>query len=100
MGGNGKSMTKAEIAELMSTIGGYSKKDANEMVEVLLEQIKKTLERGDKIKIAGFGNFEVKKKSDRRGRNPQTGEELTIQSWRVLAFKPSAVLKNAINENS
>ncbi|GLI37561.1 integration host factor subunit alpha [Geobacter hydrogenophilus] len=93
-------MTKAEIAELVSTKGGYSKKDANEMVEVLLEQIKKTLERGDKIKIAGFGNFEVKKKSDRRGRNPQTGEELTIQSRRVLAFKPSAVLKNAINENS
>ncbi|EHP85849.1 histone family protein DNA-binding protein [Geobacter metallireducens RCH3] len=70
------------------------------MVEVLLEQIKKTLEREDRIKITGFGNFEVKRKADRRGRNPQTGEALTIQSRRVLTFKPSAVLKNSINGES
>lgn len=93
-------MTKAEIAELVSTRGGYSRKEADELVEALLEQIKKTLEREDKIKIAGFGNFEVKRKATRRGRNPQTGEALTIQSRRVLTFKPSAVLKNAISGNS
>lgn len=92
-------MTKAEIADLVSTKCGYSRKEANELVEVLLEQIKKTLEREDKIKIAGFGNFEVKKKADRQGRNPQTGEALTIQSRRVLTFKPSAVLRNAVNGN-
>ncbi|ABB33271.2 LOW QUALITY PROTEIN: integration host factor, alpha subunit [Geobacter metallireducens GS-15] len=93
-------MTKEEIAELVSTKGAIQRREADEMVEVLLEQIKKTLEREDRIKITGFGNFEVKRKADRRGRNPQTGEALTIQSRRVLTFKPSAVLKNSINGES
>ena len=61
--------------------------------------LKATLERGDNLKISGFGNFVVKKKSDRRGRNPQTGEEITITARRVLTFKPSPVLKFAINGN-
>jgi len=56
-----------------------------------------TLERGEKIKIAGFGNFVVKDKSTRRGRNPQTGEEIEITSRRILTFKPSQVLKSSIN---
>jgi integration host factor subunit alpha len=60
--------------------------------------VKRTLEQGDKIKIAGFGNFVVKEKADRRGRNPQTGEEITISARRILTFKPSQVLKASINK--
>jgi integration host factor subunit alpha len=59
--------------------------------------IKTTLEQGEKIKIAGFGNFVVKDKSTRRGRNPQTGDEIEITSRRILTFKPSQVLKSSIN---
>ena len=60
--------------------------------------MKSTLEQGETLKISGFGNFVVKQKKDRRGRNPQTGETLTIESRRVLTFKPSALLKEAINK--
>jgi integration host factor subunit alpha len=60
--------------------------------------MKSTLETGEKLKIAGFGNFEVKQKADRRGRNPQTGETITIEARRILTFKPSNVLKTAINQ--
>jgi len=67
------------------------------MVETVFSIIKKTLETGEKIKIAGFGNFVVKQKADRRGRNPQTGDTITIAARRILTFKPSQVLKNAIN---
>jgi len=67
------------------------------MVETVFSIIKNTLETGEKIKIAGFGNFVVKQKADRRGRNPQTGETITIVARRILTFKPSQVLKNAIN---
>lgn len=67
------------------------------MVESVFSIIKNTLETGEKIKIAGFGNFVVKQKADRRGRNPQTGETITIAARRILTFKPSQVLKNAIN---
>jgi len=56
------------------------------------------LETGEKIKVAGFGNFEIKQKQNRIGRNPQTGESLTIEARRILTFKPSAVLKQAINK--
>ena len=70
-----------------------------ELVELVFDIMKGTLESGEKIKVAGFGNFEVKSKSDRRGRNPQTGEEITITARRILTFKPSQVLKNAINSN-
>jgi len=69
-----------------------------EILEALLETIKKALETGDKVKVSGFGNFEVKQKADRRGRNPQTGETLTITSRKILSFKPSTVLKANINK--
>ena len=68
------------------------------MVEMVFEIVKSTLEEGEKIKIAGFGNFVVKEKADRRGRNPQTGEEITIYARRILTFKPSQVLKASINK--
>jgi integration host factor subunit alpha len=65
---------------------------------MVFDLMKTTLERGEKIKIAGFGNFVVKDKSTRRGRNPQTGDEIEISSRRILTFKPSQVLKSSIND--
>jgi integration host factor subunit alpha len=90
-------MTKADIVERIYEKVGFSKKESAELVETVFDLIKATLEEGDKIKIAGFGNFVVKEKSDRRGRNPQTGEEITIVARKILTFKPSQVLKSAIN---
>ena len=90
-------MTKADIVEKIYEKVGFSKKESAELVETVFDLIKTTLEDGDKIKIAGFGNFVVKEKSDRRGRNPQTGEEITIVARKILTFKPSQVLKGAIN---
>ena len=92
-------MTKAEIIDsVYENVGGFSKKDAAEVVEVVFDTIKVTLERGEKIKISGFGNFVVREKNSRIGRNPQTGQEITISARRVLTFKPSQVLKNSLND--
>ena len=91
-------MTKADIVEnVYEKVGGFSKKEAAEIVETVFDTIKETLERGEKIKISGFGNFVVRDKNSRVGRNPQTGKEITISARRVLTFKPSQVLKNALN---
>ena len=90
-------MTKADIVEKIYEKVGFSKKDSAELVELVFDIIKGTLESGDKIKIAGFGNFVVKGKADRRGRNPQTGEEITITARKILTFKPSQVLKASLN---
>lgn len=91
-------MTKADIVEKVYEKVGFSKKESADVVELVFDIIKETLEGGDKIKIAGFGNFVVKAKSDRRGRNPQTGEEITITARRILTFKPSQVLKSSLNK--
>ncbi len=91
-------MTKADIIDrVYEQVGGFSKKEAAEIVEAVFDTIKETLERGEKIKISGFGNFLVREKRSRVGRNPQTGDEITISARRVLTFKPSQVLKAAIN---
>ncbi|MBI5657907.1 MAG: integration host factor subunit alpha [Geobacter sp.] len=90
-------MTKADIVEKIYEKVGFSKKESAELVEMVFDIIKGTLEDGDKIKIAGFGNFVVKSKADRRGRNPQTGEEITITARKILTFKPSQVLKSSLN---
>lgn len=90
-------MTKADIVERIHQKIGFSKKESSEMVESVFSILKNTLESGEKIKIAGFGNFVVKQKADRRGRNPQTGDTITIAARRILTFKPSQVLKNSIN---
>ena len=91
-------MTKADIIEsVYDRVGGFSKKEAAEIVETVFETIKETLEQGDKIKVSGFGNWVVRDKNARVGRNPQTGAEITISARRVLTFKPSNVLKDALN---
>ena len=91
-------MTKADIAERIQTNTGFSKRDSTDMIELVLLIMKDTLEAGEKIKISGFGNFEVKQKNDRIGRNPQTGESITIEARRILSFKPSMVLKKIANK--
>lgn len=91
-------MTKADIVERIYEKTGLAKRDSAELVEAVFSIIKSTLETGGKLKIAGFGNFEVKQKANRRGRNPQTGEAITIEARRILTFKPSNVLKTAINQ--
>jgi len=90
-------MTKADIVEKIYEKIGFSKKESAELVDKVFDIIKETLEDGEKIKIAGFGNFVVKEKADRRGRNPQTGEEITITARKILTFKPSQVLKTTLN---
>ena len=93
-------MTKADSIEAVyEKVGGFSKKEAAEIVETVFDTIKDTLSLGRKIKISGFGNFVVREKQPRPGRNPQTGQEITIEARRVLTFKPSNVLKAALNDN-
>jgi integration host factor subunit alpha len=93
-----RTMTKADIIEnVYERVGGFSKKDASQIVEAVFDIIKDTLARGEKIKLSGFGNLVVRDKNSRIGRNPQTGDEITISARRVLTFKPSQVLKNALN---
>ena len=94
-------MTKADIIESVYVkVGGFSKKEAAEIVETVFNVVKETLERGEKIKISGFGNFVVREKKSRVGRNPQTGQEIEISARRVLTFRPSQVLKNALNKSA
>jgi integration host factor subunit alpha len=90
-------MTKADIIENIYKDVGFSKKESAEIVEMVFDTIKETLERGEKIKISGFGNFVVRDKKARVGRNPQTGKEIEISARRVLTFRPSQVLKNVLN---
>ncbi|MDD2271132.1 MAG: integration host factor subunit alpha [Desulfuromonadaceae bacterium] len=91
-------MTKADIAERIQTNTELSKKDSLDMLELVLSIMKDALETGEKIKVAGFGNFEIKQKKDRIGRNPQTGETITIEARKILSFKPSMLLRQAMNK--
>jgi len=90
-------MTKADIVERVYDTVGISKRESSEIVETVLEIIKTNLENGEDVKISGFGNFTVREKRPRRGRNPQTGDEIEISARRVLTFKPSQVLKKVLN---
>jgi integration host factor subunit alpha len=91
-------MTKVEIVDAVcERVGGFSKKEAADIVETVFETVKATLVKGDKIKITRFGNFVVRDKKARAGRNPQTGKEITISARRVLTFKPSLLLNKALN---
>ena len=93
-------MTKADVVESVCSKVGFSKKESAEIVELVFDTIKETLERGEKIKLSGFGNFVVRDKKSRVGRNPQTGQEIEISARRVLTFRPSQVLKNELNASA
>lgn len=90
-------MTKVDIAERIQAKTGFTKRESSEILDKFFELLKETLKTGEKIKIAGFGNFDIKQKKDRKGRNPQTGETITIEARRIISFKPSTLLRNAIN---
>ena len=90
-------MTKADIVERIYERAKSSKKNATEVVDLVFEVVKRRLEHGEKDKLSGFGNFVVHQKRPRKGRNPQTGNEITISGRRVLSFKASQVLKKTIN---
>jgi integration host factor subunit alpha len=92
-------MTKAALVDLIYERIGYSKKEAGAVVEEVFAIIRDGLCAGGKVKISGFGSFVVNHKKSRRGRNPQTGEPITIDSRRVLSFKASEVLKELVNNN-
>ena len=89
-------MTKAEIVSIIHEQVGGSKSECADIVERLFEIIKETLEKGEKVKISGFGNFVIRKKKSRIGRNPHTGEAIEITARKVLTFKSSQILKEAI----
>ncbi len=90
-------MTKADIVEQLYERVGVSKQEATRITEMFFDIMKETLEKGEKVKISGFGNFVVRAKRARRGRNPQTGEETMITPRKVLTFKSSPLLKQALN---
>jgi integration host factor subunit alpha len=91
-------MTKADLADILNEKLSYSKKEAIELVELTLEVLKEAIVTEGHVKISGFGNFVVRKKVDRTGRNPQTGETITILSRKVLTFKPSTILRSRLNQ--
>jgi len=93
-------MTKLEIVTNLYEKLGFSRRECANIVDSFFESIKKTLAQGENVKISGFGNFIVKQKKARRGRNPQTGEEIEISERKVLNFRLSQVLKDEINSKS
>jgi len=92
-------MTKASLAEKLHISQGITRKEATSHVDALLDLIKDTLEQGTKVKVPGFGVFDLRQKHARRGRNPQTGEAIVIEPRKILTFKPSKVLVAALNRN-
>ncbi|MGB0937570.1 MAG: integration host factor subunit alpha [Colwellia sp.] len=93
-------LTKAEVAEHLFEKVGLSKKDAKNMVEVFFEEIRETLESGKQVKLSGFGNFDLRQKSERPGRNPKTGEDIPISARKVVTFKPGQKLKTRVEEGN
>jgi integration host factor subunit alpha len=92
------STTKSQIIDRVHSEIGFSKKEASDLVDLVFNVIKETLARGEKVKISGFGNFVIRDKSSRVGRNPQTGDAMQISARRVLTFKPSPILKEDITD--
>ncbi|MCX7965989.1 MAG: integration host factor subunit alpha [Syntrophorhabdaceae bacterium] len=90
-------MTKIEIVANLYEKLGYSKRDCANIVDTFFQIIKDTLAKDENVKISGFGNFIIKTKKERRGRNPQTGEEIKISERKVLNFRLSQVFKEEIN---
>jgi integration host factor subunit alpha len=89
-------MTKADIARIVyERHGGISNREAARLVEVIFESIKERLGEGDKVQITGFGTFLIRQKRERKGRNPQTGEEMVIKSRRSVVFRPSKLFGSA-----
>ena len=93
-------MTKAELVEDVADAAELTKKDAERLVEIVFESIIETLNQGEKIELRGFGSFRVRERGARRGRNPKTGDPVSIPAKRVPYFKPGKELKELINEHN
>lgn len=89
-------LTKADIAEQLYEKVGMSKKDAKELVDSFYDEIRQALESGEQVKISGFGNFDLRDKPERPGRNPKTGEDIPISARRVVTFRAGQKLKNRV----
>jgi integration host factor subunit alpha len=87
------SLTKAEIADQLFEEVGLNKREAKEFVDSFFEAIRDALERGENVKLSGFGNFQLREKNQRPGRNPKTGEEIPISARRVVTFRPGQKLR-------
>ena len=92
-------LTKADLADLLFEQVGLNKREAKDMVEAFFEEVRTALEKGGSVKLSGFGNFELRKKSERPGRNPKTGEEIPITARRVVTFHASQKLKSKVEEH-
>jgi integration host factor subunit alpha len=93
-------LTKAELAELLFEQVGLNKREAKDMVETFFDEIRNALERGEAVKLSGFGNFQLRDKPQRPGRNPKTGEEIPITARRVVTFHASQKLKGMVEMTS
>ncbi|MDD9912589.1 MAG: integration host factor subunit alpha [Alphaproteobacteria bacterium] len=93
-----KAVTRADIAEAVYHEVGLTRKSAADLVETLLEEVSRTLTKGETVKISGFGNFAVRQKRERIGRNPKTGEEVPITPRKVVVFRASHILKDRVDE--
>ena len=91
-------LTRATIAEHLFEDLGLNKREAKEFVELFFEEIRNALERGEQVKLSGFGNFDLRDKKERPGRNPKTGEEIPITARRVVTFRPGQKLKARVEE--
>ncbi len=89
-------LTKADMAEMLFEELGLNKREAKELVETFFETIVSALESGDEVKLSGFGNFMLRQKKQRPGRNPKTGEEIPISARRVVTFRPGQKLKSRV----
>ncbi|MFN9805614.1 MAG: integration host factor subunit alpha [Betaproteobacteria bacterium] len=92
-------MTKAELAEVLFDRLGLNKREAKDMVDGFFDEIRAALERGEAVKLSGFGNFQLRDKPQRPGRNPKTGEEIAITARRVVTFHASQQLKAAVSDS-
>lgn len=90
-------MNKTELVERVAETTGKTKKEAGQVVDAVLSSISAALQAGDKVTLIGFGNFEVRERAARTGRNPQTGEEIQIEASRVPSFRPGKQLKESVN---
>ena len=93
-----RTITKAELAEALFEHMGLNKREAKDMVDGFFDEIRTALERGEAVKLSGFGNFQLRDKPQRPGRNPKTGEEIAITARRVVTFHSSQKLKSAVAE--
>ena len=89
-------LTKADIAESLYEELGLNKREARDLVEIYFDELKEALSNGKQVKLSGFGNFDLRDKKERPGRNPKTGESIPISARRVVTFKPGQKLKNKV----